>query len=111
MTQRRHPIARYHYAVDVSAGGAARLTLWDAAGNQIGDIGCLQDGVLLPAPRISADLSSVAAFVHVAGMPALLDLLRNERGAVLLIDDAPPGFISLESQSDAPASAPLAMKL
>jgi hypothetical protein len=101
MTQRRHPIARYHYAIDVSAGGARRLTLWDGGGKQIGDIGCLDDGVLLPAPRISGDLSSVAAFVHASGMPALLDLLRNERGAVLCLDDAPPGFISLEAQSTA----------
>jgi hypothetical protein len=99
VSQRSHLIARYHYAIDVSAGAAGRLTLWDATGAKVGDIACLDEPAPLPAPRFAADLSSVAAFVRPSGMPGLLDMLRNERGTALCLDDAPPGFVTFENDT------------
>lgn len=99
MTTRRHAIARYHYAIDVSAGGTGRLTLWDREGNRVGVIGCLDDNAMLPPPRFAADLSSVAAFIHASRMPALLDMLRHERGAALCLDATAPGFATFENST------------
>lgn len=100
MSIRRHPIARYHYAIDVSADGAGHLTLWDADGARIGDIGCLDEGAALPAPKLASDLSSAAAFIHASNMPALLDMLRNESNAVLCLDGAAPGYVTFETDAD-----------
>ena len=99
MTTRRHIIARYHYAIDVSAGGTGSLTLWDGEGNRIGVIGCLDENTLLPPPRLAADLLSVAAFIHSSRMPALLDMLRHERGTALCLDDTAPGFATFETST------------
>jgi hypothetical protein len=106
MSTAQHRIARYHYAVDVTQDGLGRLTLWDAQGRQVAELACLEDGAVLPPPRIEPDLSHAAAFVHAGAMPALLDLLRHHGHVCLCLDNAPPGFVSFETADALGTHAP-----
>lgn len=96
MATRRHRIVRYHLSIDVAQGGVPRLEAWGAADRKVADLGCLDNGTSLPAPRIAPDLSSATAFIHAGALPALLDLLRHET-AVLCLDDTAPGFVTFET--------------
>lgn len=87
-----HQISKYNYSFDARAGGAGRLQLWGKAG-KIAEIGFVDDTAAVPAPTLSADLTSATAFFKRGALPGLIDMLRNERPVSVTINNQPPGFV------------------
>lgn len=99
---REHPIAQYHYAIEVG-GGYGRLSLSNVEGRVVGEISFLEDGRALPNPRLDRDLSHGVGFMAIGLMAPLVDMLRNEHPVFLVLDDEPPGFFSLRTGTPNPA--------
>jgi hypothetical protein len=102
---RQHRIADYRYDIEVG-GGYGRLYLWDPEGRLVGEIGFLEEGRALPGPRLDRDLSHGVGFMAIGRMPPLVDMLRNENPVYLVLNDEPPGFLSLTTGAPQGARIP-----
>ena len=105
MAQRSHYVARYHYAVDLTQDGLARLEMWDVLGCKIADVGCVEEGSTLPPPRIDADLAHASLLVHPKAMTSLLDVLRHGAGVFMRVDNTAPGYVTFETSGELSISA------
>jgi hypothetical protein len=94
VAHRQHRIAEYQYGLEAGSG-YGRLSLWDEHGRLVGEIGFLEAGRSLPAPRLAQDLGHGAGFMPIERLVPLVDMLRNEQPVFLKLDDQAPGYLTL----------------
>lgn len=96
MAERHHRVARYAYNVNASTG-FGRVSLWNAAGESIGEIGFVDENRIPPNCKLAVDLTHGVGFMPANCMLTLIDMLRNESTVFLSLCDDPPGFVSLHA--------------
>ena len=92
MAYKVHQVKNYHYSYDARVGGPGRLQLWGSQG-KIADVNFVDDIAPVPAPVLSADLSSATIYFKRSILPGLIDMLRNESPVSVTINNQPPGFV------------------
>ena len=97
MAAKMHEMEQYNYSFDARAGGPNRMQLWGQGGTFILEIRFVEDTASVPAPVLSADLSSATAYFKRRELLGLVDLLRNEKPVWVTINDQAPGWVFVHS--------------
>lgn len=99
MTFKVHQVQTYNYSFDARIGGPGRLQLWGLLG-KIAEITFVDDTAPVPAPTIASDLTSATVCFKRSVLPSLIDMLRYERPVQVTINDQPPGFVFIHTESE-----------
>ena len=86
MAFKAHVVRNYQYSFDARAGGPGRLLVFGDQG-RIAEIAFVGETSPVPEPVIAADLNSATVWFKRSALPALIDLLRNQKPVQLTIDD------------------------
>lgn len=96
MTSKVHEVVKYNYAFDARLGGLGRLQLWGSQG-KVAEVQFVDDDAAVPPPALAADLSSATMSFRRSVLPALIDMLRNEKPVSVTINNQPPGFVFIHT--------------
>ena len=87
-----HEIKKYSYSFDARKGSVNGLQLWGDQGS-VAIISFIDDGLAVPPPTFTADLTSATATFRRSALAGLIDMLRNERPVSVTINNQGSGFV------------------
>jgi hypothetical protein len=96
MAAKLHIVRRYCVSFD-AGGGLGRLQLWGETGEEIAQIGFLEEGRRPPTARVAPDCGHGVGFLPQASMSALLDLLRHEAVVYVALENDPAASIRIHT--------------
>ena len=92
MAFKTHDITRYNYSFSSSGGGIGTMQLWNDT-REVVRINFVDDDATLPPPSIGGDLDTAVVVFRRSALPALVDMLRNEKPVKATINNQSPGFV------------------